>query len=100
MTARARWISDYPLDASGVRRFISNEGVMNYFGISQEPPIGVLAILDVDPNNPSGYRWTSGRGPDVRITTGTVCNCNIVVDENPPIALLLPWLKRTLGLDS
>jgi HlyD family secretion protein len=100
MTARARWISDYPLDASGVRRFISNEGVMNYFGSSQEPPIGVLAILDVDPNNPSGYRWTSGRGPDVRITTGTVCNCNIVVDENPPIALLLPWLKRTLGLDS
>lgn len=100
MTGVTRWISDYPLDAAGVRRFLSNDGVANYFGVNQEPPIGVLAMMDTDPSNPSGYRWTSGRGPSVRITTGTICSCYFVVDENPPIALLLPWLKRTLGLDA
>lgn len=98
IVSTAFYISDYPLDAAGIKRFISNEALLSYFGLTQEPPIGIVAFLTKDASNPSGYKWTSGRGPDVQISTGSICNCSIVVDEQPPIALLLPWLKKTLGL--
>jgi HlyD family secretion protein len=98
--ATTKWVSDYPMDAAGVRRFISNDAVASYFGINQQPPIGVLATLETDASNPSGFRWTSGRGPNTKITAGSVCSCSIVVEQRAPISLLLPWLMRTLGMDS
>lgn len=96
--ANTKYVSKFPLDANAVRRFINNEALSTYFSVQQEPPIGVIAELVVDKNNTSGFRWTSGRGPDVRITSGSICTCSIIVDDQRPITLLLPWLKKFIGL--
>lgn len=98
--ANTIYVSDFPLDANAVRRFINNDALSTYFSVQQEPPIGVVAELVVDTNNTSGFRWTSGRGPDTRITSGSICTCSIIVNDQRPITLLLPWLKRFLGLSN
>jgi len=94
------YVSEFPLDANAVRRFINNDALSTYFSVQQEPPIGVVAELVIDKNNHSGFRWTSGRGPNTRITSGSICTCSIIVDDQRPITLLLPWLKRFLGLSN
>ena len=94
------YVSEFPLDANAVRRFINNDALSTYSSVQQEPPIGVVAELVIDKNNHSGFRWTSGRGPNTRITSGSICTCSIIVDDQRPITLLLPWLKRFLGLSN
>lgn len=98
--ANTIYVSQFPLDANAVRRFINNDALSTYFSVQQEPPIGVIAELVVDKNNFSGFRWTSGRGPNTRVTSGSICTCSIIVNDQRPITLLLPWLKRFLGFSN
>jgi HlyD family secretion protein len=98
--ANTVYVSDFPLDANAVRRYINNDALSTYFSVQQEPPIGVIAELIVDKNNTSGFKWTSGRGPNTRITSGSICTCSIIVNDQRPIALLLPWLKKFLGISN
>lgn len=50
----------------------------------------VIIELEKDPETPTGYRWTSGKGPDQPITIGSVGISQIVVDTIPPIYFMLP----------
>jgi HlyD family secretion protein len=55
-------------------------------------PIAVRAELLSDKDTPSGYRWSSGTGPDVTLTSGTQCSAAVVTRTHRPIALVFPAL--------
>lgn len=90
-------ISDYP---------VSDVGLVNILGsnllakkISQiGTPVYIEIALEKDTGSYSGYKWTSGRGPDIRLRSGTEVDISIVVKEQKPISLLLPWLKKITGI--
>jgi HlyD family secretion protein len=44
-------------------------------------------------STPSGYRWTSGRGPDVTITSGTRCTGYVTTRAQRPFELVLPTFE-------
>lgn len=92
------YVSDYPLDQRGMAYLIDNDALMAYFGIQNDPPLAVLVRLRRDHTTPSGYAWTSGRGPDIKVTAGMVCQGSVVVSQQAPITLALPWLKKKVGL--
>ncbi|MGB6056509.1 MAG: hypothetical protein WBG17_14870, partial [Burkholderiaceae bacterium] len=50
--------------------------------------------LEADPSSPSGYRWSSGTGPDVGIDAGTMARASVVVGEQRVIGLALPAFDR------
>ncbi|MGB7479065.1 MAG: hypothetical protein WA924_01940 [Burkholderiaceae bacterium] len=50
--------------------------------------------LEADPSTPSGYRWSSGTGPDVGIDAGTLARASVVVGERRVIGLVLPVFDR------
>jgi len=91
------YVSEYPLDQRGIASLLDNEALSSYFGTQQEPPVEVRVRLRPNPKNPSGFEWTSGRGPNVRITAGMVCTGSIIVKDQAPITLALPWLKKKMG---
>jgi HlyD family secretion protein len=58
------------------------------------PPIAIYVQLEEDKTTPSGYKWTSGEGPEVKIRSGTMCGANIIVETHKPITLLFPSIKK------
>jgi HlyD family secretion protein len=78
---------------------ISQEAAANVVGSSEiartltqgSAVIEVEADLELDPNSPSGYKWTS-KGPDLKFTAGTTSVARVTVDERAPITYVLPIL--------
>src|SRR6185295_11086694 len=46
--------------------------------------------LEQDPENVSGYRWAVGKGPPVRLTSGTLTRAEITTRRQRPIDLVVP----------
>lgn len=60
--------------------------------------IEFVADLEDDPSTPSGFRWSSSRGPDLKLESGTLCQVSLVLERVRPITLLIPYLKKQLGV--
>src|SRR5690606_6314562 len=88
------YVSEYPSSYQGMLRILGNENLVNSFMQRDNPPIAVRVSLDRDTSNFSGFKWTSGRGPDAKIRTGTICQTKIVVDERTPVELLFVQLDK------
>lgn len=63
------------------------------------PMLRVVVRLDRDPSTPTGLRWTSSRGFPRPIEFPALCGVEVVVSEDRPIDLVVPWVKDLLGLD-
>lgn len=44
------------------------------------------------------YKWTSKRGQQLIVTPGTLCVIKVTVENNPPITLLIPAIKKIVGV--
>ena len=80
-------VSDYPTTFEGMLNTLQNRQLVESF-FDGMPPIAVRIGLETA-DNISGYEWTSGKGPDVEIKSGTLCNSKIVVKNKRPISLVL-----------
>jgi HlyD family secretion protein len=49
--------------------------------------------LDTDANSPSGFKWSSSKGPPMQMSNGTLFFASLVIGEQRPISLVLPVLK-------
>lgn len=90
---RVRAVEDFPSTRLGMLGALRNEQLVDSF--IQEAggaPIAVRAELTADRNTPSGYRWSSGKGPDVILTSGTRCTGAVITRSQRPIALVFPAL--------
>ncbi len=92
-------ISSYPSSPIAMKRVLRNDTLVKNLSANNSP-IEVISTLDMDPNTESGYRWSSSKGPPVKIYSGTLCFSAIVVERRRPIALVIPLLKKTFGLSS
>jgi HlyD family secretion protein len=52
--------------------------------------------LYTDPATPSGYRWSSSRGPDIRLNSGTLVSADIEVRSLPILTLAIPQIRQLL----
>ncbi len=62
-------------------------------------PLEVRVSLIPSNDTLSGYKWTSSEGPPTVITAGTLCSGSVTVNEQRPVELLIPSIKKRLGLD-
>jgi HlyD family secretion protein len=60
--------------------------------------IEVRTRLETDPATPSGYKWSSSRGPDIRITSGLTHSSRVTVEGRAPVTYLLPVLREASGV--
>ena len=57
-------------------------------------PVKVRMLLETDPASASGFRWTGGRGPDIRIADGTVAAVAATVRRHRPAKLAFAKVIR------
>lgn len=91
-------VSSVPASNEGMRRTLNNEQLVSQFSASGAP-FEVRVRFLRDPTTPSGLAWSSSRGPEASIQSGTLAAARIVVDHVPLIALAVPGLQRWVGGD-
>ncbi len=96
MVGKVREVSDYPSTRSGMMAVLNNPDLVDLF-IDSGPPIAVYADIIPDPEAKSGYKWTSGSGPPVLVSGGTVCTADVIVKRRAPISLVVPYIRSKLG---
>jgi HlyD family secretion protein len=92
-------VSDFPMTAEGMASVLQNPDLVTRF-MEQGPPYAVRVALSADPKATSGYRWSGGPGPPLKLSSGTTVRASVTIERRAPISLLLPLLKRQAGISS
>ena len=97
MVDKVESVSAFPVSTEKLMNQMGNENLVKSF-LGKGDPIMVIAHLQQSKQTPSGFVWTSKDGPPHGIYGGTVCKALVTVHEQPPITLVIPTLKKFLGL--
>ena len=97
MFGTVSFVSDYPATTQSMMLLLQNEALVKEL-MGSAPPTEIRAGL-VPATNYSGYRWSSPAGPPVLVRSGTLCNAEVVVEQQRPLSLVIPILKKSLGVD-
>ncbi len=93
LLGRVRAVEQYPSTRAGMMGALRNEQLVDSFIQSGGgAPIAVRATILIDASTPSGFRWSSGKGPVVKLTSGTPCTAAVITRTHRPIALVFPAL--------
>jgi HlyD family secretion protein len=93
---RVTWTAEYPSTSRGMVRLLGNEALAQKL-MEEGPPIQVNVALEKDPSTPSGFRWSSSKGPNLKISSGTLATGDVVVRQEAPINLVIPKVREKLG---
>jgi len=88
-------VSEFPATHEGMLRTLNNENLVRMLA-GKGAPVEVTVDLIPDSNTLSGYKWSSPKGPPMRVHSGTMCSSNIIVKEQSPISLVIPLTKKYL----
>ncbi|MEI6414470.1 MAG: NHLP bacteriocin system secretion protein, partial [Pseudomonadota bacterium] len=97
MVGRVERVADYPATPQSMGLLLQNDALVRELAGSA-PPFEARVGL-VPASNPSGYQWSSAAGAPVKLTSGTLCRADILVDRQRPIALVIPIFRQSVGLD-
>jgi HlyD family secretion protein len=90
-------ISDFPATAEGMRAILQNPQLVREFA-ADGPPYAARVRLEPAAASPGRYRWSSGAGPPILITAGTLAAASVTVREDRPIAFAIPLFRNMTGL--
>jgi HlyD family secretion protein len=97
MVGHVHSVSDYVATGEAIASLLQNRQLAQELA-GGSSAIEVRAALEESPTA-SGYRWSSGSGPPYRVRPGTLAQAEVVVYRQPPVTLVIPLLKKWLGLD-
>lgn len=96
IVGRVVTVSPFPVTTDAVTNVVGNAEVAQTLSAGGSK-IEVFAELRADPSSRTGYKWTSGNGPDIKITAGTTGGVRATVESRRPITFIIPILRRWSG---
>lgn len=97
LEGRVTWTAAYPSTSRGMIRLLGNEALVAKL-MKEGPPLQINVALERDPRTPTGYRWSSSRGPNLKISSGTLTTGSIIVKQDRPMSLVIPTVREKLGV--
>lgn len=95
ISGRVLSVAEMPATQEGMQRQLKNQKLVQSLSASGAP-FELIVALDTDPSTPSGFHWSSSRGPDENLSAGGLCGAEIVTREETVFKLLVPALRRFL----
>ena len=93
ISGRVLSVAEMPATQEGMQSRLKNQKLVQ--SLSQAgAPFELIVALDVDPTTPSGFRWSSSRGPEENLSAGGLCAADVVTKEETVFKLLVPSLRR------
>ena len=90
-------IAEFPSTTQGMLQSLKNDQLVRQlsmlgapFEVTVEPTENIHTI--------SGYKWSSSDGPPFQIESNTPCVAKITVNKKRPISLVMPFLRKTIGI--
>jgi len=94
---RVIYVSDFPDTPAELMRNFENEVLVK--ALTNEGPVTEVHVeMEKDPHTASGYRWSSPKGPNLLLSSGTMCTAEVITRWQKPITLVFPSLRKALGL--
>lgn len=90
-------VADYPATQQGMMRILQNHDLVNEL-TKGSASLEINANLIPSLKTQSGFKWTSPGGPPTKIQSGTLCTAKITVNRQRPISLVIPAIKKFLGV--
>ncbi len=87
--------SDAPVSKKTMTRMLGDADLVDQIAQKGAPMLVGVELLSSD-STVSGYAWTSGKGPPMKIERNTLCSVEIVTRRQKPITLVLPFVKKYL----
>jgi HlyD family secretion protein len=99
MPAFVSAVADYPSTDQGLMRVFGNDKLVQQLS-GTLAPIQIVASLKSSATNPSHYVWSTRSGPPFSLQSGTACSASITLSEQRPVELVIPVLRKFVGLDA
>lgn len=97
LVAKVKSVGEFPVTPEGLRKILRNDKLAEEL-TGRTTSIEIVASLVPVSDTPSGYRWSSSKGPPTPVYSGTQSKGSIVVEKKKPISYVLPAIKKTLGV--
>ena len=91
-------VSSFPVTKEGVNRLVGNPEVTQAL-MAKGPQIQVFVALQPDSSTFSKFKWTSSKGPQLKVSSGTSTTVRVTVEERAPITFVLPILRSWSGIE-
>jgi HlyD family secretion protein len=89
-------VSPFPVTTDAVTNVVGNAEIAQSLSAGGSK-IEVFVELGADPSSQTGYQWTSGKGPGMKVTAGTTGGVRVTVENSRPITLVMPILRHWSG---
>lgn len=90
-------VSAYPITSTRATSTVGNPELADTL-TGKAAKVEVVAELIPKAGNASGFKWSSSKGPNMKLTPGTTMNARVTVEERAPITFLLPFLREWSGI--
>ena len=98
MRGRVLSISELSVSKAELDAILRNSELTNNLMGDSSPLLAKIEVV-IDKKTPSGFAWWGGQGPPFAVTRGTRVAVDVHVERRAPIALIIPALRRVLGLE-
>ena len=82
----------------GMTAVLHNDNLVTRFSQNGAPYAAAVAVEE-DATTTTGYRWAVGKGPNIRLTSGTLARAEITTRRQRPLDLIIPFVKHITGID-
>jgi HlyD family secretion protein len=97
MIGKVAGVSGFPMTPEGMAAVLHNDTLVKRFS-QAGAPYAVVVQLERASTGVTGYRWSSGAGPPIQLSTGTLARAEVTTREQPPIDLVVPIMRRLSGI--
>jgi biotin/lipoyl-binding protein/HlyD family secretion protein len=82
-------VSEFPVTRVEMFAVLANQSLVDTLRTSEDQ-LQVNVKLRSDPSTPSGFKWSSSKGPPFSISHGTPCTATFVLGRQHPVNLVFP----------
>lgn len=86
-------VSEYPATEDSMMNTLGNEAFVRQMASAGPALLEVRLELLVDSSTPSGYRWSTKKGPPMKLESGTLMNGEITLYRQKPISYVIPSFR-------
>jgi HlyD family secretion protein len=91
------YVAAYPATSASLMRSFQNDKLVQTL-MAAGPVTEVKVRMARDTTTLSGFQWSSSKGPPFHISSGALATVQIITNRRRPISLLLPFVKKKLGI--
>ena len=92
-------VSDFPITPQGMAAVLHNETSGHALLPGRRRPMRRRSAWSRIPTPSADIAGRSGKGPPVRLTSGTLTRAEITTRRQRPLDLVVPLIKRLTGID-